>query len=148
MASEETRTLKSATTNIGGPAGSDSAIPGTGPSTRAWTTRLVVVGIVLAALNLRPAITSLGALLEEVRDGLGMSGSVAGLLTSVPPLCFAAFGVMAPRLARRFGPSTVVCAGMLAITAGLLIRPYVGGTAGFLAGSARSRSWASRSATS
>ncbi|MGW3108692.1 CynX/NimT family MFS transporter [Streptomyces sp. NPDC001100] len=136
MASEETRTLKSTTTNIGGPAASDSAVPSTGPSTRAWTTRLVVVGIVLAALNLRPAITSLGALLEDVRDGLGMSGSVAGLLTSVPPLCFAAFGVMAPRLARRFGPGTVVCAGMLAITAGLLIRPYVGGTAGFLAGSA------------
>ncbi|MFI2199189.1 CynX/NimT family MFS transporter [Streptomyces sp. NPDC020192] len=104
--------------------------------TRAWATRLVVVGIVLSALNLRPAITSLGALLEEVRDGLGMSGSVAGLLTSVPPLCFAVFGVTAPRLARRFGPAAVVCAGMAAITAGLLIRPYVGSTAGFLAASA------------
>ncbi|RRQ70538.1 MFS transporter [Streptomyces griseofuscus] len=107
----------------------------TGPA-RAWATRLVVAGIVLSAVNLRPAITSLGALLEEVRDGLGMSGSVAGLLTSVPPLCFAVFGVMAPRLARRFGPAAVVCAGMAAIFAGLLIRPYAGGTAGFLAASA------------
>ncbi|MFH8987639.1 CynX/NimT family MFS transporter [Streptomyces sp. NPDC017940] len=115
---------------------------GTGPSgggqpaTRAWATRLVVVGIVLAALNLRPAITSLGALLEEVRDGLGMSGTLAGLLTSVPPLCFAVFGSLAPRLARRFGPPAVVCAGMVAIAAGLLIRPFVGGTVGFLAASA------------
>ncbi|MFB0619013.1 CynX/NimT family MFS transporter [Streptomyces sp. AGS-58] len=107
-----------------------------GPPPRAWAARLVVVGIVLSALNLRPAITSLGALLEEVRDGLGMSGSVAGLLTSVPPLCFAVFGVTAPRLARRFGAAAVVCAGMAAITAGLLIRPYAGNTAGFLAGSA------------
>ncbi len=65
-----------------------------------------------------------------------MSGSVAGLLTSVPPLCFAVFGVTAPRLARRFGPGAVVCAGMVAITAGLLIRPYAGGTAGFLAATA------------
>ncbi len=64
----------------------------------------------LAALNLRPAITSFGALLEEVRAGLGMSGSVAGLLTSLPALCFAVFGVTAPRLARRFGPAAVVCA--------------------------------------
>lgn len=96
----------------------------------------MVVGIVLTALNLRPAITSLGALLEEVRVGLGMSGSVAGLLTSVPPLCFAVFGAMAPRLARRFGPAAVVCAGMVAIAGGLLIRPYAGGTAGFLAASA------------
>ncbi|WP_256979594.1 CynX/NimT family MFS transporter, partial [Streptomyces sp. NRRL B-24085] len=103
---------------------------------RAWAVRLVVVGIVLSALNLRPAITSLGALLEEVRDGLGMSGSVAGLLTSVPPLCFAVFGVTAPRLARRFGAGAVVCAGMVAITTGLLIRPYTGSTAGFLAASA------------
>jgi CP family cyanate transporter-like MFS transporter len=135
MASEETRTLKS-TTNISSSAESDPETPTGKASTRAWTTRLLAVGIVLAALNLRPAITSLGALLEEVRDGLGMSGSVAGLLTSVPPLCFALFGVMAPRLARRFGPAAVVCAGMVLITAGLLIRPYIGGTAGFLVGSA------------
>ncbi|WP_250403267.1 CynX/NimT family MFS transporter [Streptomyces cellostaticus] len=115
-----------------------STAPGTrtAPPTRAWATRLVVVGIVLTAVNLRPAITSLGALLEEVRDGLGMSGSVAGLLTSVPPLCFAVFGVTAPRLARRFGPAAVVCAGMAAIAAGLLLRPYAAGAAGFLAASA------------
>lgn len=101
-----------------------------------WLTLLVVVGIVLAALNLRPAITSLGALLEEARVGLHMSGTVAGVLTSVPPLCFAVFGIAAPRLARRFGPGAVVCAGMAAIAAGLLIRPFAGGTAGFLAASA------------
>ena len=127
-----------------GPAGPPPERPGSERSaaarpargTRAWATRLVVVGIVLTALNLRPAITSLGALLEEVRVGLGMSGGVAGLLTSVPALCFAAFGVMAPRLARRFGPAAVVCAGMAAIAVGLLLRPYAGGTAGFLAASA------------
>jgi CP family cyanate transporter-like MFS transporter len=101
-----------------------------------WRLRLVTIGLVLAALNLRPAITSLGALLEEVQDGLHMSASVAGVLTSAPSLCFAAFGIMAPRLARRFGPGAVVCAGMIAITAGLVIRPLVGGTAGFLAASA------------
>ncbi|MFE7978614.1 CynX/NimT family MFS transporter [Streptomyces shenzhenensis] len=144
MATEETRTTDTATRTgdapptasdgaAGAPHGTPKAAVG---ATRAWATRLVVVGIVLAALNLRPAITSLGALLEEVRGGLGMSGSVAGLLTSVPPLCFAVFGVMAPRLARRFGSGAVVCAGMVAITAGLAIRPYVGGTAGFLAASA------------
>ncbi len=105
-------------------------------STRVWATRLMVVGIVLTAVNLRPAVTSLGALLEETRDALGMSGSVAGLLTSVPALCFAAFGGLAPRLARRFGPGAVVGAGMLAIATGLAIRPYTGTTSGFLAASA------------
>ncbi|WP_432118829.1 CynX/NimT family MFS transporter [Streptomyces sp. bgisy032] len=133
MASEETRTLTSST--VRSSAAPDARGPG-GSATRAWTMRLLVAGIVLSALNLRPAITSLGALLKEVRDGLGMSGSVAGLLTSVPPLCFAVFGVMAPRLARRFGAGAVVCAGMAAIAGGLLLRPYAGSTAGFLAGSA------------
>ncbi|MGW7379956.1 CynX/NimT family MFS transporter [Streptomyces sp. NPDC054794] len=137
MVSEETRTRTSTTDDSTTPGHYGEAAPKTATAPpRAWATRLVVVGIVLSALNLRPAITSLGALLEEVRDGLGMSGSVAGLLTSVPPLCFAVFGVMAPRLARRFGPAAVVCAGMAAIAAGLLIRPYVGSTAGFLAASA------------
>ncbi|NUU20369.1 MAG: MFS transporter [Streptomycetaceae bacterium] len=100
-----------------------------------WFLPLLTVGIVLAALNLRPAITSLGALLEETRDGLGMGGAVAGVLTSVPPLCFAVFGITAPRLARRFGPAAVVCAGMVAITAGLVIRPFASETVGFLAAS-------------
>lgn len=111
-------------------------LPGAAKAPAPWLLRLIAVGLVLAALNLRPAITSLGALLEEVRDGLHMSGSVAGVLTSVPPLCFAVFGVMAPRLARRFGAGAVVCAGMAAIAAGLVIRPYIGSTAGFLAASA------------
>ncbi|MFD4527178.1 CynX/NimT family MFS transporter [Streptomyces sp. NPDC058470] len=134
MASEETRTMPSAP--IRSSAGTETETERETSSTRARMTRLVVVAIVLTALNLRPAITSLGALLEEVRDGLGMSGSVAGLLTSVPPLCFAVFGVMAPRLARRFGPGAVVCAGMVAIATGLAIRPYAGNTAGFLAATA------------
>ncbi|MGW7462739.1 CynX/NimT family MFS transporter [Streptomyces sp. NPDC054797] len=103
-----------------------------------WLGPVLLVGIVLAALNLRPAITSLGALFEETRTGLGMSGTVAGLITSVPALCFAVFGVTAPRLSRRFGPAAVVCAGMAAIATGLLVRPFATGAAGFLAASALS----------
>ncbi|MFE7712892.1 CynX/NimT family MFS transporter [Streptomyces sp. NPDC057486] len=138
MSDDETQsqplTLKRHTTEANIPL--DAPAPPTAAGPAPWLLRLVAVGLVLTALNLRPAITSLGALLEEVRDGLHMSGSVAGVLTSVPPLCFAVFGIMAPRLARRFGPGAVVCAGMVAITAGLLIRPLVGSTAGFLAASA------------
>ncbi|MFF7266054.1 MFS transporter [Streptomyces sp. NPDC008159] len=134
MASEETLRTTSVSTRV--PDRIESPGAGGRPGTRAWTTRLMILGIVLTALNLRPAITSLGALLEEVRAGLGMSGSVAGLLTSVPPLCFALFGSLAPRLARRFGPAAVVCAGMAAIATGLVVRPYTGTTAGFVAASA------------
>ncbi|MEX0174134.1 CynX/NimT family MFS transporter [Streptomyces sp. LMG1-1-1.1] len=115
--------------------GASPVLPAAAPGPR-WTVALVTIGLVLAALNLRPAITSFGALLQDVSDGLHMSGSVAGVLTSVPPLCFAVFGITAPRLARRFGPTAVVCAGMAAIFAGLVLRPFATGTAGFLAASA------------
>ncbi|MFF4451934.1 CynX/NimT family MFS transporter [Streptomyces goshikiensis] len=114
-----------------------AATPAAAPQP-AWLGPVLIVGIVLAALNLRPAITSLGALFEETRTGLGMSGTVAGLITSVPALCFALVGVTAPRLSRRFGPAAVVCAGMAAIAAGLLIRPFASNAAGFLAASALS----------
>lgn len=117
-------------TSPGGP------VPTTAAPQPAWLGPVLLVGIVLAALNLRPAITSLGALFEETREGLGMSGAVAGLITSVPALCFAVFGITAPRLSRRFGPAAVVCAGMAAVAAGLLIRPFATNAAGFLAASA------------
>ncbi|MFI9189029.1 CynX/NimT family MFS transporter [Streptomyces californicus] len=132
----QTATLKSAPTPRTAPDLRAPRLPDANEPPAPWLLRLIAVGLVLAALNLRPAITSLGALLEEVRDGLHMSGSVAGVLTSVPPLCFAVFGVTAPRLARRFGAGAVVCAGMAAIAIGVGIRPYVGSTAGFLAASA------------
>ncbi|MEU6625596.1 MFS transporter [Streptomyces litmocidini] len=123
-----------ATASSGAPATAGGP-PAPGPA-RGRLLGLVAVGLVLAALNLRPAITSLGALLEEVSEDLHMSGSVAGVLTSVPPLCFAVFGITAPRLARRFGPAAVVCAGMAAIFTGLVLRPFATGTAAFLATSA------------
>ncbi|MEW1548734.1 CynX/NimT family MFS transporter [Streptomyces tsukubensis] len=119
---------------VPGPA--DPAPPASAAPRSVWFPRLVMAAVVLAALNLRPAITGLGALLEEVRTGLDMSGAVAGVLTSVPAVTFAVFGIAAPRLARRHGPAAVVCAGMAAVAAGLLIRPYAGGTPGFVAATA------------
>ncbi|MFJ6369774.1 CynX/NimT family MFS transporter [Streptomyces virginiae] len=135
MPDEETRTVNRTPVLRTAP---DRPLPTPAQATPSRLGPVLVVGIVLAALNLRPAITSLGALFEETRTGLGMSGTVAGMITSVPALCFAVFGVTAPRLSRRFGPAAVVCAGMVAIAAGLLIRPFANCAVGFLAASALS----------
>ncbi|HEY0001047.1 MAG TPA: MFS transporter [Actinoplanes sp.] len=93
---------------------------------------LALVALLLAAVNLRLAVTSVGPVLTEIRAGLPMSATVAGLLTSVPVLCFASVGLFAPRLARRFGPARVIIVGLSVLAAGLAVRPYAPGTALFL----------------
>ncbi|MEV0090846.1 MFS transporter [Streptomyces sp. NPDC050738] len=95
--------------------------------------RLAAVALVLAALNLRPAVTSLGPVLEEIRAGLGMSATVAGLLTSLPALCFALVGFTAPRLARRHGAGAVIAVGTATVAAGLALRSFAQDTATFVA---------------
>ncbi|WP_214412369.1 CynX/NimT family MFS transporter [Sphaerisporangium fuscum] len=98
----------------------------------AW---LVALGIVLAALNLRTAVTSVGPLLNQVSDALGMSGVVTGLLTTLPVLCFAVFGAMTPALARRAGEHRLLLAALVFLGAGLLVRVLVDSTPVFLAAS-------------
>jgi CP family cyanate transporter-like MFS transporter len=86
---------------------------------RAW---LLLAAIVLVALNLRAGIVSVSPLLDVIRDQTGMSGTAAGLLTTLPVLCFGALAPLAPRLARRFGASAVVGGAMAVLAAGLLVR--------------------------
>jgi len=92
---------------------------------------VALAALLLAAVNLRLAVTSVGPVLNEIRSGLQMSGTTAGLLTSVPVVCFATLGLAAPRLARRFGATRVIITGLALLTIGLAARPYAG-LAGFL----------------
>jgi CP family cyanate transporter-like MFS transporter len=92
----------------------------------------VLVGLVLLSFNLRPAAVSVGPLLTEVRDGLGMSAAAAGLLTSLPVIAFAVFGALAPTAARRVGPHRVTFVALLAAAVGLAGRSLVGHEAAFL----------------
>lgn len=86
---------------------------------------LVLVGIVVLAFNLRPAAVSVGPVLDDITHGLGMSGTVAGVLTSLPVLAFAGFGALAPRLARRTGPHRLTLAALICVVAGLWLRSVV-----------------------
>jgi CP family cyanate transporter-like MFS transporter len=97
---------------------------------------LALAALLLAAVNLRLAVTSVGPVLAEIRGGLGMGGTVAGLLASLPVVCFATVGFAAPRLARRFGAGAVIAAGLAVLTIGLVVRPYAGSTVLFVALSA------------
>lgn len=83
---------------------------------------LLSVAVVLVALNLRPAITSVGPLLDEVRAGLGASTIWAGALTTIPGLCFAIAGLAAPVLARRLGMGPAIGMALTVLAAGLVLR--------------------------
>ena len=94
---------------------------------------LLVAGIVIAGANLRAALTSVGPLVGEIRADTGISGGAAGLLTTLPLLCFAALSLPAPALARRFGLRRVLTGGLLLLAAGIALRS-VPGVAALFAG--------------
>lgn len=79
---------------------------------------LVWVAIVLLAFGLRPAVTSLGAVLSSVEKDLALSGWVSSLLTTLPVLCFAAVGALTHALTHRFGLHRVALASLAAIAIG------------------------------
>ncbi|WP_308908374.1 CynX/NimT family MFS transporter [Pseudomonas canadensis] len=98
---------------------------------RLW---LLLCGLVLVALNLRPALSSLSPLLNDVSTSLGLSAAKAGLLTTLPVLCLGLFAPLAPILARRFGAERVVLGILLTLAAGILLRSSFG-EVGLFAGS-------------
>src|SRR3954469_24925816 len=88
---------------------------------------LIGVAIVLTGLNLRTAVNSIGPVLEEIEHGLGLSSGMAGVLTSLPVLCFAAIGFAGPGLSARFRDSHVLSAALVTMAAGLVVRAVAPG---------------------
>lgn len=93
----------------------------------------VVLGIVVLALSLRGPIVAPSPILGELRADLGLSATTAGLLTSLPVLCFAVVTPLASLLIRRVGPELAVIACLLGVLAGTVLRS-VGPAATVLAG--------------
>lgn len=82
----------------------------------------LVVALIVAALNLRPALSSLSTVLPEVMQGLGISASTASLLTMAPVLCLGVFGIITPGLAQRFGNERTLVGALLVLTLGIVLR--------------------------
>ncbi|WP_448858369.1 MFS transporter [Corynebacterium propinquum] len=87
---------------------------------------LALVAVISAAANLRAGISSLGAVLEQVMASFQAPASVAGVLTAMPGFAFAIMGLAAVPIARRFGLSFTLFAGMVAMLVGLAFRPLIG----------------------
>lgn len=96
----------------GAPAASPPAMP-------RW---LLAIAILCVACNLRPALTSLGPVLPEIRAGLPQLGASASLLTMLPVLCMGLAGPFAPMMARRLGAERAVLGWLGVLAAALALR--------------------------
>ena len=84
---------------------------------------VLVAALLLTGLSMRTAATSVGAALDDLQRGLHVSGGVAGLITTLPVLCFAVFGSLTPRLSRRIDPQRLLTIALTLTTVGLVLRP-------------------------
>lgn len=91
-----------------------------GEGLRGW---IPVAGVILIAVNLRAPITSVGPVLSEISDSLGLSTVQAGMLTTIPVLAFGLLSGLVSSLARRFRMEGMLFLSLVILTAGLLLRP-------------------------
>ena len=88
---------------------------------------LLFTAVFIAAFNLRAGISSLGAVLADTLDAFQVGGSLAGVITAIPGLFFAIFGLLAVPLATRLGLTRALFLGAALAVIGLAARPWVGG---------------------
>jgi len=85
------------------------------------------VAVLATALNLRLAVASVPPLIDEIRDAVPLSGTAAGVLTTLPVVCMAVGATVVPRLVRRMGHELPLVLVGFTMAAGILIRlaPHV-----------------------
>lgn len=93
---------------------------------------MLVVGIIFIGANLRAPLTSVGPLVGTIRDDLGISNTLAGMITTLPLLAFALLSPFAPKLARRFGMPQVLFVAVILLTIGIVLRSSAGAAALFV----------------
>ena len=74
------------------------------PANNEGFSRLVILaGLLLVAINLRPAITSVPPIIETIRIDLALSYAAVSLLTVIPILCMSIFALTTPRVVKLLG---------------------------------------------
>jgi CP family cyanate transporter-like MFS transporter len=95
-------------------------------------TWLIAAALALTGLSMRTAVTSVGAVLDDLQHGLHASGAVAGVITTLPVICFAGIGALTPRLTRLLGAHRLLVVAIVVSAAGLALRA-IGSSAGWFA---------------
>ena len=76
----------------------------------------------LVAVNLRTAVAALSPIFSQISVDVPVDSVGVGLLGTLPPLCFAVFGLLAPALKRHLRLETLLIAALGAILIGHLAR--------------------------
>ncbi|GAB3347696.1 MFS transporter [Modestobacter lapidis] len=108
---------------------------GTAGPARPWaaSTALLFAAVLLVGLNLRGALAAVSPVLAELRADLGLSPSLAGLVTTVPVFCFAGAAPAAAWWGRRIGAARALLWALLLLAAATVLR-VAGGAAVLLIG--------------
>lgn len=93
---------------------------------------LVLLAIVLFALSLRAAVTSLTPLLSRISDELGFGGTITGVLGMLPTAMFALAGFVAPAWGRWIGLERLALFAAAATTIGTAGRAVATSATGLL----------------
>ena len=83
---------------------------------------LLVLGVILISVNLRTSIASVGPLIPFIREDLGISNGLAGLLTTLTLLTFAVFSLFAPSLGKKWGHGIAIFFGISLLSIGVIVR--------------------------
>ncbi len=81
-----------------------------------------VIGFVLMTANLRIAIAALSPVLPQIQRSLGLSSAMAGLLTTIPVVCFGAVAFAVPAMRRRASDHVLIAGALVALIAGIALR--------------------------
>ncbi len=90
------------------------------------TVTLSAAGVFLLALCLRPAITSVGPVLERIGADENLGEGAQGVLGAIPLLAFAAISPFVHRLAGRTGVERTVVLSLVVLGSGTLVRSWAG----------------------
>lgn len=92
------------------------------PSTRTVRRGLLVLGVILIAANLRPALASVGPLIGAIRDATGLSNAALGVLTTLPLLAFGIVSTLTPLVTKRIGVEGALTATLVLVGLGTAVR--------------------------
>lgn len=86
----------------------------------------LLFGILFIALNLRPALSSIGPLMGEIGESLKLSETFLGLLTTLPLLSFGVVSTVTPLFTKKFGVGKTLLGALALLFTGIVLRSGAG----------------------